>query len=134
MKYAHLKKKDSYKIYQSILFVLIYVILAITVYSISYEITSNSQTNSNSNSNSPEPIAQSQPFQEAEIETHTVQEYIVRDSNGKVAIFNPNEHEPFIVLDIYTNSLPYVDKQDILDGIIINGDDNLRAFIEDFDS
>lgn len=131
--------KDTNKVYKNILFVIIYVILAITVYAISYELTLSNHTDKELTTQTPqntEPI-ETTPNTTNDTTKHlpnTTQEYTVKDSNGKIAIYKNTDPEPFIILDIYTNSLPFIDQQDILQGLTIIGDENLQNFIEDFDS
>ncbi len=60
--------------------------------------------------------------------------YVLKDVDGKIGIFMPNEIKPFIVLDIYTITLPDYDRANLLRGINVKDDTQLNQFIEDFDS
>lgn len=57
--------------------------------------------------------------------------YIVKDYNGKVAIFsNKNDDKPDIVLDIKTNSLAKIDSDEIRTGIKVSDNNELKGVIE----
>lgn len=62
------------------------------------------------------------------------QTYVVRDFNGKVAVFNCSSNEPLEVYDTDTASLPDTDKRYLSEGIYADTDEELETIIEDLTS
>lgn len=60
-------------------------------------------------------------------------QYILKEYQGKVGVFEPGEETPEEVLDIDPTILPETDQEDLRNGILIDNADDLRALIEDFD-
>ncbi|NLJ16100.1 MAG: hypothetical protein GX346_03110 [Clostridiales bacterium] len=60
--------------------------------------------------------------------------FVVKDYEGKVAIFLKNEAKPFVVLDTMTTVLPQEDIASLEKGIEVQGSDALRELIEDLTS
>ncbi len=60
--------------------------------------------------------------------------FVLKDVDGKIGIFMPSEIEPFVVLEIYTLTLPDFDRANLERGINVKDTDELNQFIEDFDS
>lgn len=117
-------------IYRVVLVVLILLILGVLTYVISYELT----TNNYQVAPQQYKIVEIDKFDESSFLVTREPEYLLKDTNGKIAIFEVGEFEPFMTLDVYTSTLPYLDRQNLLDGIIVVGEDNLCRIIEDFDS
>lgn len=60
--------------------------------------------------------------------------YILKDYNGKIAVFEPSEDTPEQVLDVYVQNLPTMDQQMLKSGIEVDSEQELRNLIEDYDS
>lgn len=131
---------NNLKIYKIVLLSLIYVILGITVYIISYSITTATtefdvNDSSRIQENSINDISEfTTDSDELPMLTHSEHEYLLKEINGKIAIYKSTEYEPFMILDVFVSTLPYVDRHNLIDGITVSGDDELRRIIEDFDS
>lgn len=133
----------NFKLYRIILFILIYIIATVSIFAISYEVTLARAEPTHEPARTFEEIDGTRDARDT-IDTREIEdlpqmqpsehEYLLKDSNGKIAVYKANEYDPYIILDVYTNTLPYVDRQNLLEGITILGDDNLRSIIEDFDS
>lgn len=129
----HFNKYDSYKLYRIILGILIYVIVAVSIFAVSYEVTLAQQSQPEPRTISPITIENMQVEDLPQLQP-TEHEYVLKDSNGKVAVYKIGEYEPYMILEVYTSTLPYVDRMSLLEGITVIGDENLRQIIEDFDS
>ena len=64
----------------------------------------------------------------------TDQKYILKDYNGRIAVFYDGSETPNEIYEIYTRSLPAEDIEKIEKGIIITGIDELAEILEDFTS
>lgn len=60
------------------------------------------------------------------------EKYIMRDYNGRIAVFVYGEDEPQEVFDVFTSSLPRGEAERIYKGITVEGDEALQKLIEDF--
>lgn len=60
------------------------------------------------------------------------QVYILKNSNGHLAVFKANENSPIITTDTLISDLPYDDQNKLLTGIRVTGDKNLRIALEDY--
>ncbi len=60
-------------------------------------------------------------------------QYLVKEYNGKVAIFRFGENEPEETLDIDISSLPLPDRTALKEGISMKDSKKLNQLIEDFD-
>ncbi|MCL2014184.1 MAG: hypothetical protein FWG69_04265 [Oscillospiraceae bacterium] len=60
--------------------------------------------------------------------------YIIKEYREKIGIFGENEDELFKVLDVYVDTLPRKDRDDLKKGIKIFSGEELADRIEDFDS
>ena len=58
--------------------------------------------------------------------------YIMRDYNGRIAVFVYGEEEPQEVFDVFTSSLPRGEAERVYKGITVEGDEALQKLIEDF--
>ena len=59
------------------------------------------------------------------------EKYIMRDYNGRIAVFVYGEDEPQ-VFDVFTSSLPRGEAERVYKGITVEGDEALQKLIEDF--
>lgn len=57
--------------------------------------------------------------------------YIVKDFNGNIAVFEENSDKPFKVTEVCTNTLPKIDQERLMDGIIVNSQLELNTLLED---
>ena len=57
------------------------------------------------------------------------EKYIMRDYNGRIAVFVYGEQEVF---DVFTSSLPRGEAERVYKGITVEGDEALQKLIEDF--
>ncbi len=62
------------------------------------------------------------------------QKYILKDYNGRIAVFYIGSETPNEIYEIYTHNLPEIDAQKIKRGIEITGIDNLNKIIADYTS
>lgn len=60
------------------------------------------------------------------------EKYIMRDYNGRIAVFIYGEDKPQEVFDVFTSSLPRGEAERIYKGITVEGDEALQKLIEDF--
>ncbi len=60
------------------------------------------------------------------------EKYILRDYEGRIAVFVYGEDEPQEVFDIFTSSLPRDEAERVCEGITVEGDEALQKLIEDF--
>lgn len=144
MEFSRFKQSlNFYNIYRGALILLILIILGVSVFAISFTIVSNSyesdeESDYNNYSNADNYIQKDSYYNTNTLHEHTQtitqNEFILTDYNGQLTVFKTGEFSPYITLDVYTKSLPYLDQQDILEGIIIIGEDNLYSIIQDFDS
>ena len=58
--------------------------------------------------------------------------YVLRDYNGRIAVFACCEDEPLEVFDIFTSSLPKSEAERVYKGITVEGGETLQRLIEDF--
>ncbi|MDP4119883.1 MAG: BofC C-terminal domain-containing protein [Bacillota bacterium] len=58
--------------------------------------------------------------------------YIVKDYNGKIAVFEEGQTEPFKVTNVPTNSLPKVDQNALKKGIKVKGQKELIKILQDY--
>ena len=58
--------------------------------------------------------------------------YVLRDYNGRIAVFACGEDEPLEVFDIFTSSLPKSEAERVYKGITVEGGEALQRLIEDF--
>ena len=58
--------------------------------------------------------------------------YVLRDYNGRIAVFVYGEDEPQEVFDVFTSSLPRGEAERVYKGITVEGDEALQKLIEDF--
>jgi hypothetical protein len=59
--------------------------------------------------------------------------YILKDFNGKPAVFKANNNKPVFVLDVYTNELPEKDQTRIINGIKSNSLEEIVSIAENYE-
>lgn len=59
--------------------------------------------------------------------------YIVREYNGKIAVFEADNTSPVEILDCLVKNLPESDKNKLIKGIEVEDEGNLQQLIEAFD-
>ena len=64
-------------------------------------------------------------------ETKKTTIYTIADYGGKVAVFEDENNEPFVVYDIYTHLLPENDIEILRKGIKVNSLQELQTCLED---
>jgi hypothetical protein len=60
--------------------------------------------------------------------------YIIKEHEGRVAVYPAGEAEPEFVLDVLVRYLPDLDRQQMQEGIPVADYDKLVALLEDFSS
>ncbi len=60
--------------------------------------------------------------------------YLLRETDGKIGLYLPQEDTPRQVLDIYTYTLPEYDQQLLQEGIPVTDEEDLQKYLEEFDS
>ena len=58
--------------------------------------------------------------------------YILKEYNGKLAIFEKGKKEPKMIFNVLINSLPEVDIKELKKGLKIKNEEELNERIEDF--
>lgn len=58
--------------------------------------------------------------------------YIVKEYNGKIAVFYQNDETPFRILEKSIDSLPQADRDMLKSGLSVTGESELRRLIEDY--
>ena len=77
------------------------------------------------------PIQGVKSSSQSQVQQHT---YLVKEYEGKVAVFYDNVSDPETIYDTYVNELPQLDQQQLRDGIVVNTQEELRVLIEDLTS
>ncbi len=67
----------------------------------------------------------------SENDTH---KYILKDYNGRIAVYYEGSETPNEIFEIYTRTLPAEDAEKIENGIEINGPDKLSEILADYTS
>lgn len=62
------------------------------------------------------------------------QQYILREYMEKIAVFKDGSETPSEVLNVYVSTLPAQDQMELISGIIIETEAELRDILEDFES
>ena len=60
--------------------------------------------------------------------------YLLRETDGKIGLYLPDEDTPRQVLDIFTYTLPDYDQQLLKEGIPVADEEDLQKYLEEFDS
>ena len=58
--------------------------------------------------------------------------YILKEYDGKLAVFRENQSKPYQVFNVYVKTLPAFDQGQLKQGIHVDGDDELSSLIEDY--
>lgn len=58
--------------------------------------------------------------------------FIIKEYDGKIAVFEGQAEEPLFVSDVSVNNLPETDKQLLNDGIYVSSKKELNRLIEDY--
>ena len=58
--------------------------------------------------------------------------FIVKDYEGRLAVFVKGDEQPSVVLDTPINILPQIDQQKLANGIEVVGSSRLRTLLEDY--
>lgn len=66
-------------------------------------------------------------------ENNKVDRYTVRDYNGRIGVFVNDSEIPSSTLDVFVNSLPVADRNDLEKGITVYSQQELSRLIEDLD-
>ncbi|NMB30736.1 MAG: hypothetical protein GX988_04770 [Clostridiales bacterium] len=72
--------------------------------------------------------------QSSQTQVTTAPFYIIKEYNGRIAVFISNQQEPMREYDTYVNTLPDKDKELLKNGIVAMNDEELRDRIEDYTS
>lgn len=59
-------------------------------------------------------------------------EYILKEFNGKIAVFKKDESIPNYIFNVYINNLPQGDQKDLSKGIYVKDDMELNRLTEDY--
>lgn len=80
-----------------------------------------------------EAISESAVSTESNEEEMPQTSYVVKIEDGIVVVYNDNDLlRPIIVTDIYASTLRHRDREELNEGIVVNGDFELYSLIEDF--
>ena len=60
--------------------------------------------------------------------------YVLRDCNGRIAVYARGKETPYEIFNIYTDSLPPADAEALRDGIVIETTEELNKKLEEFTS
>lgn len=60
--------------------------------------------------------------------------FILAEHGGKIGVFKSGEDSPFLLLDVYVDTLPYRDKLYLEEGIKVFSEEELQQLIEDYSS
>ena len=69
---------------------------------------------------------------ESEVIENPEYEYVLKEFNGKLAVFQWGEREPAMIFDVPIDSLPEIDANQLKQGLKIKDDQELNDRIEDF--
>ncbi len=61
-------------------------------------------------------------------------EYVLKEYYGRIAVFRTGETNPSAVYDVYTSTLPDMDRDALAQGIMVVSREELDRLIEDFTS
>lgn len=82
--------------------------------------------------NNPEPvnIVSTEVTEQTQSDTHM--SYILKNHNGKIAVFDEAEEKVIETTDTQVSILPKEDQKRLNEGLYIEGSENLRRVLEDF--
>lgn len=78
-----------------------------------------------------ESVPQPSSTTDSSTQSAPVSSYLVKEYNGKIAVFREGESTPFRITDVSVNTLPYADQVDLKDGIHASDDVKLVQLLED---
>lgn len=64
--------------------------------------------------------------------TNTLYAYVLKEYNGKIAVFETNSENPLEVFSIFIDTLPQIDRELLKDGIPAGNKAELLRLIEDY--
>ncbi len=76
------------------------------------------------------------PQPETEVESRKdiiMPTYILRDYDGRLAVFSFDSDQPEEILDIFTGSLPEYDQEQLKKGVSVYSPEHLESLIQDYD-
>ena len=79
-------------------------------------------------------LTQDVPAESTAPQTSMEQAYILKDYQGKIALYNRDAKTPQKVYDVYLMNLPELDQQNLKKGIPVLDQAHLEKLLEDFDS
>ncbi|MEG2286115.1 MAG: hypothetical protein RSB90_11175 [Eubacterium sp.] len=59
--------------------------------------------------------------------------YVLKEFNNKIGVYRYGKTSPERSIDVFTDSLPQKDRDELKDGVLIYSDTELQRLIEDFD-
>lgn len=62
------------------------------------------------------------------------EEYVIKEYDGKIAVYINQNNEPYIIYDTYISLLPEADQNRLKSGIVIYDSAELQKIIEDYTS
>lgn len=77
---------------------------------------------------------QSENIAKKSISRETQFMYYLKEHEEKIGVYRVNEETPFKTLEVYVNTLPYVDRIALSEGIEVADDEKLNVLIEDYES
>ncbi len=77
--------------------------------------------------------AAERPAETAE-STTALSGYVLRDCNGRIAVYARGKETPYEIFNIYTDSLPPADAEALREGIVIETPEELNKKLEEFTS
>ncbi len=79
-------------------------------------------------------LTQDVPAENAAPQTSMEQTYLLKDYQGKIALYNKDSKTPQKVYDVYLMNLPQLDQKKLQAGIPVLNEEHLEKLLEDFDS
>lgn len=66
------------------------------------------------------------------VSEQTQAEYMLKDYNGRLAVYQPGGDSPIKIYEVYTYLLPETDTESLRAGILVNNEQELDRLLEDF--
>lgn len=60
--------------------------------------------------------------------------YLLKEYQGKIALYVPSDPFPREIYDIYLSVLPHMDQERLREGIPVSDQKQLKTYLEEFDS
>lgn len=80
---------------------------------------------------SPQAVAQTEAAPTVP-QTQSEQGFVIKDCEGRLAVFRKGESTPFITTETYTNTLPRADINKLKQGIEAENAEKMRKLLEDY--